>query len=172
MTFQRTHNSGRLRGLRIVLALAALTAAMVVPGMANDLNVSTGMTLAGGPLAIHGYDPVAYFTDGRPQLGKAVHSYKYGGGVFRFVNEENKKKFAAAPQRYAPQYGGYCAYGTALGAKFDGDPRLFTIVKGKLYFNLNPEIQKKWLEDVPGHIAKADREWSRIRDKEPADLTD
>lgn len=171
MTFPTAPNYGR-RGLRAVIALAALVVAIAAPAMANDVNTSTGMTLAGGPLAMHGFDPVAYFTQGQPRVGKAVFSSKYGEGVYRFISEENKKKFAAAPQRYAPQYGGYCAYGTALGAKFDGDPRLFTIVNGKLYFNLNPEIQQKWKEDIPGNIAKANRHWTRIRDKAPVDLTD
>ncbi len=173
MTFHATPNSGRgRRRLQIVVALAAVLMASAAPAAANDVNTSTGMTLAGGPLAIHGYDSVAYFTQGQARVGKAVYSVKYGEAVYRFVSEANKKAFAAAPQRYAPQFGGYCAYGTALGAKFDGDPTLFKIVDGKLYFNLNPDIQKKWLEDVPGNIAKANREWVRIRDKEPAALTD
>lgn len=173
MTFQLPINSRRgSRGLFAAITLAVLVSAIAAPAIANDVNTSAGMTLAGGPLAIHGFDPVAYFTQGQARVGQAVFSYKYGEGVYRFVSEENKKKFAAAPQRYAPQYGGYCAYGTALGAKFDGDPRLFTIVDGKLYFNLNPAIQKKWMEDIPGNIAKANRHWTRIRDKAPVDLTD
>lgn len=173
MTFQTTGETRpRSRALRAAIAVAALLVAAVAPAMANDVSASTGMTLAGGPLAIHGYDPVAYFTQGQPRIGKAVHSYKHGEAVYRFTSEENKRAFQSAPERYLPQYGGYCAYGTALGAKFDGDPRLFKIVDGKLYFNLNPEIQQKWQEDIPGNILKANREWRRIRDKAPADLTD
>ncbi len=160
------------RGLLAVLALAALAMAGSVSSMANDVNVSTGLTLAGGPLAIHGYDPVAYFTEDRARLGQAVHSVKHADAVYRFVSVANKRKFEANPERYLPQYGGFCAYGTALGAKFDGDPLLFTVVDGKVYFNLNPEILKKWRADIPGYIAKADRQWRQIRDKSPAELTD
>ncbi|MBI1355483.1 MAG: hypothetical protein GC160_14150 [Acidobacteria bacterium] len=160
------------RGILASLALAVLAVAGAAPASANDVNVSTGLTLAGGPLAIHGYDPVAYFTEDRARLGQAIHSAKHGNAVYRFVSAANKRKFEAEPERYLPQYGGFCAYGTALGAKFDGDPLLFTVVDGKLYFNLNPEILKKWRADIPGYIVKADRHWRRIRDKSPAELTD
>lgn len=160
------------RGFFAVLALAVVAMAGSVTALANDVNVSTGLTLAGGPLAIHGYDPVAYFTEDRARLGQAIHSVKHGDAVYRFVSAANKSKFEANPERYLPQYGGFCAYGTALGAKFDGDPHLFTVVNGKLYFNLNPEILKKWRADIPGYIVKADRQWRQIRDKTPAELTD
>lgn len=160
------------RFTQAALAAAAFAIALASPAVANDVNVTTGMTLAGGPLAIHGYDPVAYFTQNKPVLGKAVYSVKHGSGVYRFASEANKETFERSPERYLPQYGGYCAYGTALGAKFDGDPRLFTIVGGKLYLNLNPAIQAKWKQDIPGNIAQADREWITIRTKSPADLTD
>lgn len=174
MTIQSTIQSmsGRwATRLWALVAIAALTLAGAAPVSANPVNTSEGMTLAGGPLAIHGYDPVAYFTEGRARVGKAVHSVKQGDAVYRFVSEANKQKFEANPQRYTPQYGGYCAYGVAVGAKFDGDPTLFKVVDGKLYFNLNPEIQQKWQEDIPGNIVKADANWPQIRDKAPADLT-
>jgi len=162
----------RKGGLLAFLALAVLSTAGAAPAIANDVNVSTGMTLSGGPLAIHGYDPVAYHAEDRARLGQAVHSSKHGDAVYRFVSAANKRKFESDPERYLPQYGGFCAYGTALGAKFDGDPRLYTLVDGKLYFNLNPEILKKWREDISGNIAKADRQWRQIREKAPAELTD
>lgn len=150
-----------------VISLMGGTAALYAH---DHVNVSTGMTLAGAPLAIHGYDPVAYFTQGRAQIGKAVHTAKYEGAAYRFASEANKKMFEANPGRYAPQYGGYCAFGVSVGAKFDGDPTLFRVVDGKLYFNLNPEIQQKWLKDISGNIAKADGNWAKIRDKSPAEL--
>ena len=78
--------------------------------------------------------------------------------------------FEANPGRYAPQYGGYCAFGVSVGAKFDGDPTLFRVVDGKLYFNLNPEIQTKWLKDIYGNIANANGNWAKIRDKSLAEL--
>ena len=68
-----------------------------------------------------------------------------------------------SPDKYLPAYGGFCAYGTALGKKLDGDPRVWKIVDGTLYFNLNPDIAVAWAKDIPGNIAKANANWSRIR---------
>ena len=70
-----------------------------------------------------------------------------------------------------PQYGGYCAYGVSVGAKFDGDPHLWKVVDGKLYLNLNEGVQKIWAKDVPGNIEKADRNWRQIARKAPKELS-
>ena len=159
------------RKLITTVATVTLGLALAAPGNAIvDINTSTGMTLAGGPLAIHGYDAVAYFTDGRAVVGQAQYSATHNEAAYRFSSEANKKKFEKNPDRYVPQYGGFCAFGVSVGAKFDGAPRLFKVVDGKLYFNLNREIQKKWLEDVPGNIVKADANWAKIRDKSPMEL--
>lgn len=155
---------GLLAALVILLGFTASVA------YAHHVNVSSGLTAGGAPLAIHGYDPVAYFTKGQAHVGKATFTAVHEGVAYRFASQSNKTTFEKNPQRYAPQYGGYCAFGVSVGAKFDGDPTLWRIVNDKLYFNLNPEIQEKWLEDVPGNIAKADRNWRQIRDKAPSDL--
>jgi YHS domain-containing protein len=131
---------------------------------ADEVNVSKGATLAGPGLAAHGYDVVAFFTAGAPTLGSAAFQVAHNGGTYRFANKENLAAFKANPARYEPAFGGYCAYGVALGKKFDGDPRFWKIADGKLYLNLSGDIQAKWLEDVPGNIDKAARNWSRIRD--------
>lgn len=154
----------------LAAAVIALTTGGATLQAHDHINTSTGMTLAGAPLAIHGYDPVVYFTQGRAQIGKAAYTVKYDGAAYRFASEANKKMFEAQPGRYAPQYGGYCAFGVSVGAKFDGDPTLFRVVDGKLYFNLNPEIQAKWIKDIPGNIAKADHNWTKIRDRAPSEL--
>jgi hypothetical protein len=73
-------------------------------------------------------------------------------------------------EKYVPHYGGFCAYGVAVGVQFDGDPRLWKIVDGKLSLNLNPDMQKKWERDIPGHMTKADTNWSVMQDKAPAEL--
>ena len=78
------------------------------------------------------------------------------------------KAFKANPAKYVPAYGGYCAFGVSVGAKFDGDPRYWKIVDGKLYLNLNEKIQKMWLKDVPGNINKAEKSWTKIKHKDPA----
>ena len=78
--------------------------------------------------------------------------------------------FEANPEMYAPAYGGWCAYGVAVGKKFVTDPEVWKIVKGKLYLNLDRDIQSKWTKDIPGYIKTADPIWTEIRDKAPSDL--
>jgi YHS domain-containing protein len=136
----------------------------------NHVNTSRGFTAAGAPLAVHGYDVVAYFTDGRPRPGKAAFTVLHDGAAYQFSTQTNQEAFEKNPERYTPQFGGFCAYGAALGAKFDGDPNLAKIVNGKLYLNLNPDIQNTWEKDIPGNIVKAEQNWTRIRDKAPSEL--
>ena len=156
----------------LVAAAAVMLAGSVSTAHAADhINTSTGLTIAGAPLAIHGYDTVAYFIQGRARVGKAAFTATHDGAAYRFVSEANKEKFEKNPQRYVPQYGGFCAFGVSVGAKFDGDPTLFRIVDGKLYFNLNPDIQAQWIKDIPGNVIKADRNWKEIREKAPSELT-
>jgi YHS domain-containing protein len=151
------------------LVLVGLLLAFVTPVFAGpDVNTSGGYTLAGAPLALRGYDPVAYFQDGKPVLGSAKYSAVHAGAAYQFASEENLKLFKKTPERYAPQYGGFCAYGASLGKKFDGDPLAWKVVDGKLYLNLSPDIQAKWQEDVAGNVAKADKAWPSIKDKAPS----
>jgi hypothetical protein len=141
-----------------MLAAAPLSAAFA----ADELNVSLGHSIAGKPLAMHGYDAVAYFTVGRPTQGSDTLVYVHDGAAYRFANRQNLDAFKANPARYVPAYGGFCAYGVALGKKFDGDPDLWTIVDNKLYLNLNEEIQSKWSQDIAGNIKKANSQWKNI----------
>jgi YHS domain-containing protein len=128
---------------------------------------------AGGPVnttfltgvAIKGYDPVAYFEEGRPVEGSRAFQYEWMGAVWRFASAANRDAFAADPARFAPQYGGYCAYAVAQGTTADIDPEAWRIVEGKLYLNLSKDIKARWEQDVPGYIAKADANWPKIRGK-------
>jgi YHS domain-containing protein len=130
---------------------------------ADEINVSNGVTLAGPGLAAHGYDVVAFFTEGKPRAGSDAYALAYGGGTYRFASQAHFDAFEADPGKYEPAYGGFCAYGVTLGKKFDGDPRHWKIVDGRLYLNLNGDIQVEWSKDVPGNIKKADSNWARIR---------
>ncbi len=172
MTIRKTYRNtmSRIALVGLLAAAVLLPAASIPMRSAYEVNMSTGMTLVGAPLAMHGYDPVAYFTEGRARVGKAAFSSKHGNAAYRFVSKANKEKFEQNPQRYVPQYGGYCAFGVAVGAKFDGDPTLFRIVDDKLYLNLNPDIQATWEKDIAGNIVKADGNWTQIRDKAPSEL--
>lgn len=115
-----------------------------------------------GNKAIKGYDPVAYFTDGKPVEGKKEFEHEWMGAKWYFATAANRDLFKADPEKYAPRYGGYCAYAVAMGKTADIDPNAWKIVDGKLYLNYNQEIQAKWLEDVPGYIQKADMNWPGV----------
>jgi YHS domain-containing protein len=115
-----------------------------------------------GGVAIDGYDPVAYFTDGKPVEGRADFSYDWQGATWRFASAEHRDLFAAAPEKYAPQYGGYCAYAVAQGKTADIDPEAWTVVGDKLYLNYDQDIQKKWLADRDAYIRSADVAWPRM----------
>ncbi len=150
------------------LALAAIFSFSAYA--ADGVNVSSGLTLAGGPLALRGHDAVAYIADGQATRGTADHATLHEGAVYRFASAKNKATFEADPARYLPAFGGFCAYGAAVGAKFDGDPEVFAVVNGRLYLNLNSDIQQKWEEDVQGNIAKANKNWRSLQNTAIADL--
>jgi len=105
------------------------------------------------------------------EMGKMSNGTKtYNGGTYLFANKENKEKSMDNPEKYAPQFGGYCAYGVSVGKKFYSDPNIWKIVGDKLYLNLGKNTQKKWNEDISGHITKADSNWMKIEHKAPAEL--
>ena len=156
--------------LRSGLIAAALIALSTPALAADEVNAVPGLSIAGAPLALHGYDPVAYFTDGGPRRGSDEWVHVHEGAAYRFASEANLAAFEADPERYAPQYGGFCAYGVAVGKKFDGDPLLWKVEDGKLYLNLNEEIYQTFLEDLDGNIDKADGNWPEIEHTAAADL--
>lgn len=121
-------------------------------------------------LAVHGYDVVAYFTEGKPVEGSGDFTATHEGATYQFSSADNRDKFSANPAAYAPQYGGYCAFGTAMGRKFDGDPTAWKIVEDKLYLNLNKDVQARWIADVPGFIKGAENNWSIIESVSDATL--
>jgi len=114
-------------------------------------------------LAIQGYDTVAYFTMGKPVLGSTEFTSNYKNATFRFASEQNRNLFNKDKVKYAPQFGNFCAMGTAMGLKFDVDPTAWKIVEGKLYLNLNKDVQKAWLRDVPENIKTAEQNWPTLK---------
>jgi YHS domain-containing protein len=116
--------------------------------------------------AIHGYDPVAFFTDSKPEKGKEQFSYNWQQVNWLFVNKENLESFKENPEKYAPQYGGYCAYGTADGHKAPTEIDTWTIVGDKLYFNYNKSVKSMWMKDQKQLIEKADKNWPGLKNKE------
>ena len=117
-------------------------------------------------LAIRGYDPVAYFTDGRPVEGDADHSTEWHGATWRFASDEHLALFLEDPEKYAPAYGGFCAWAVAAKGKlYSTQPENWTIHEGRLYLNYNDDIQARWEQDIPGFISEADRRWPKILDE-------
>ncbi len=148
---------------RFLVATMMLVASMgSMSAFAEDYSHSTP--------GIGGYDPVAYFTDGKAVRGSGFHVTVADGVTYAFATAEHRKMFEANPQKYLPAYGGYCAYGLGVGKKFVADPEVWKIVEGKLYLNLDKGIQQKWEKDIPGYIKKGDANWITIKDKKPSDL--
>ena len=140
---------------RALIALLACLAATAYAAGESNVDASG--------LALKGYDPVAYFTEQQPVRGKAEFTASHEGAIYRFASAANRDAFAAAPAKYVPQYGGYCAYGTASGYKAPIEPDAWTIVDGKLYLNYNQSVRSRWSGDIPGYVRKADQEWPLIK---------
>lgn len=109
-----------------------------------------------------GYDVVAYFADGRATPGAAEFSAEYGGVTWRFADAQNRDAFAAAPEKYLPQYGGNCAYGVSKGYASPTDPTAWSIADGKLYLNYNDRVRALWLQDQDAYIRAADANWPAL----------
>lgn len=112
--------------------------------------------------AIRGYDPVAYFTDGKPVKGSDKFVHEWMGAKWKFASQDHLDKFKAEPAKYAPQYGGYCAYGIAVGNVVKIEPDQWTIVDDKLYLNYDDDVSKKWKKDKAGYIKKADATFDTV----------
>jgi YHS domain-containing protein len=142
------------------MLLSLLMAAFVfAPGEAVAVKPVNSDFLRG---AIKGYDPVAYFTLAKPVKGKGVYKLKWMGATWYFASAENREAFKQQPGKFAPQYGGYCAYAVSQGITADIDPQAWKIVDGKLYLNLSIGVQEIWEQNIPGYVAEADKNWPKI----------
>lgn len=135
-----------IRGLLILAALALFAS----------------MAAAEEKLAIKGYDPVAYFTDGKPTPGSPEHEAVWREARWRFASAEHRELFLKQPEAYAPQYGGYCAMGVAFGKKAEVDPEAWTIVDGKLYLNYDKTFREQWRAERTAMIKSADEKWKEL----------
>jgi YHS domain-containing protein len=132
---------------------------LLLVSLALQAYASAGLVFEKDGVALRGYDPVAYFTQGKPVKGMPQFQAQHQGAVFHFASQASREVFVAAPEKYAPQYGGYCAFGMARGYKAVTDPAAFTLADGKLYLNYNRDVQKMWSADIPGFISKANQNW-------------
>jgi len=113
----------------------------------------------GKGVAVKGYDVVAYFTQSKPVKGTQQFTHQWNGATWQFASAADRDLFAADPAKYAPQYGGYCAYGVSQNHAVPIDPEAWRIIEGKLYLNYSKSVQKTWLEDPPKRIEEANRNW-------------
>jgi len=143
----------------LLLALAALGTAPLLTAKAR---AGTPPVYAEGGLAVDGTDVVAYFTEGRPVAGDPAFTHDWRGVTWRFASAANRDAFAAEPERYAPQYGGYCAWAVSEGYTASTVPEAWRIVEGKLSLNYPRRIQRRWERDIPGRIAAGDANWPAV----------
>ena len=162
MTHPHFHPGRRLALLLAASTLFASRLALAAPP-ANTLKAG----LFGGrtDTAIHGYDPVAYFTDGKPVKGLDTLVAEYLGARWKFATQAHLDLFKASPEKYAPQYGGYCAYGVSQDNLVGIEPDKFRIIEGKLYLNYDADVQAKWLKDPAGYIRQADAKFQALLKK-------
>ena len=131
--------------------------------------VSLSVHAAKGPtyvdrkgVAIRGYDTVAYFTEKQPVKGSKEFQYEWNGGLWQFSSAEHLEMFKQSPEKYAPQYGGYCAYAVANRSYARIDPNVFTILNNKLYLNYNDRVKKRWTKKRSKFIVQADEFWPQL----------
>jgi len=146
----------------VVLVLFALVATilatqLVVTGEAKLVNTGEDS------IAIKGYDPVAYFTNGRPVKGKSEFTYSWNGARWQFADGAHRDMFAANPERYAPQFGGFCSMALAHGQIADVNPEAWTIVDGKLYLNFSESVRRKFRQNIHDNIKKAEANWKNTQ---------
>ncbi len=145
------------------IALLLVCSLLLVAGLFAQTDTKAVFATKAG--AIKGYDPVAYFTQKKPVKGQPDISFEWNGAVWHFASTGNRTLFQENPEKYAPQYGGWCAYGWSQGYPAKIEPEAWSILDGKLYLNYSLKVQKTWNEDKPGYIKKADVNWPSIVDK-------
>lgn len=129
---------------------------------AADLDGWTGGVTASSVPGVGGYDVVAYFEQKAARKGSPQFSVEYENVVYHFVDARNRATFAAAPEKYLPQFGGHCAWAAAQGHVAEGDPEAWSVVDGKLYLNYSKDVRAKWKKDISGNISKAMANWPKM----------
>ena len=142
--------------------LKRLIASLALLAAAAGCTTLQSRTFSDAEGAIRGYDPVAYFTDGAPAQGSPEFTTTWDGAQWYFASAANRDRFIADPARYAPQYGGYCAWAVSQGYTASADPTVWAIVDDKLYVNYDKKVGATWQTDPAGFIEKADANWPRV----------
>lgn len=168
-----------LHFFRFVFASMFLLLTLLTAVMANGQGTSAGSAasmktfnnLNANGVILDGYDPVAFFTDNKPVKGGASIQYKYDGAVYNFASQEHLNLFKSNPEKYKPQFGGWCAYAVSLGRVAPIDVSTFSVTDGRLFLQHNQRAVNGWNKDVPGNIGKADKYWPGVVDKKGKQIT-
>jgi hypothetical protein len=141
---------------RVVLFLGTACLSVAAAASADPINKN------GSGVAIKGYDPVAYFTQSKPVKGSPNFTHQWMGATWQFASAEDRDMFAKEPEKFAPKYGGYCAYGVSQGHTAPIDPEAWTIIEGKLYLNYSQGVKKTWSGDTNKYIDMAEKKWPEL----------
>lgn len=154
--------SGRGALIGLLVVAVAVAAAAGLYAFRSDARVGE-VNVDADNVAIHGYDTVAYFIDGKAMKGSAEHEHVWQDARWHFASASNRDLFAANPERYAPRYGGYCSMGLAMGEYSDVDPEMWTIVDGKLYLNKADWVQELWRDGQDAYLVASEANWKKHR---------
>jgi hypothetical protein len=143
----------------LIVAIALISMCSVVSAQKSPVYAPKG-------IALDGYDAVAFFKQGKPVKGSSANALQWNGAQWLFADKADLESFKSSPEKYAPQYGGYCAYGAAQGHKASTEIDTWSIVDNKLYLNYNQKVKSTWVKDEGAYIETANKNWPQIRDKE------
>ena len=144
---------------KIIFSIAVVLFTTYTYAQKSDVFINNGY-------AANGYDVVAYFSEGKPVKGMTTFAYQWHDAKWLFSSKQNLDSFSHHPEKYAPQFGGYCAYGASEGHKSPTEPDAWSIVNGKLYLTYNKDILERWKKDTTERIGKAEKNWPGLKDKE------
>ena len=160
-----------LRNTLMILLTITITLLTPAPGLAEGAQETSEpatkvlVNTDKNGLALRGYDPVAYFTNNEPAKGSKKHTSVYRGATYRFASAEHKAIFDADPEKYEPQFGGFCGYAASINKVSPINVRYFQIIDGRLILQHNRKAWDLWNQDVPGNIEKADQNWPQLEEK-------
>ncbi|MFT6087410.1 MAG: YHS domain-containing protein [Glaciecola sp.] len=165
--FSKLSGSKLLTAAALVIAFTVSSCGLIPSQAESSIN---SVNVDESRLAIKGYDPVAYFTEAKPVQGSSQFTAEHLGATYYFSSAQHQSLFEGNPNKYAPQYGGYCAFGVSKEYKFDIDPEAWAVVDDKLYLNLNKKVQARWVPNKDELIVDADAIWTQIVDKPVTEL--
>jgi hypothetical protein len=153
-----------MNGKGMLARVALVAAALSIAGSVTVHGGEPGRHAKRG-LALGGYDAVAYFTESRAVAGRAEFEHEWDGVRWRFASAAHRDRFAKEPERFAPQFGGYCAYAVSQGYTASADPEAWSVVNGRLYVNYSRSVRKTWEKDAAGFIRQGEANWPAVLQK-------